>query len=127
MDDKKFTTCLNCIDGRVQLPVIQWIKENYDIDYVDMITEVGMDGILAAENSDIERILRTIDVSLKRSKTNTVFVVGHYDCLGNPVDEKTHKKQICTAAQKLKYLKPFCQIIGLWISDKWLVERIIEL
>ena len=62
MDDKKFITCLNCVDGRVQLPVIQWIKENYNIDYVDMITEAGMDGILAAENSDLERISHIINV-----------------------------------------------------------------
>jgi len=127
MDDKKFMTCLNCIDGRAQLPVIQWIRKSYDIDYVDMITEPGMNGLLAAENSDIERILRITDVSLKRSKSNTVFIVGHYDCLGNSVEDETHKKHICTAAQRLKNLKPFCQILGLWLSKEWLVEKIIEL
>jgi len=126
MDDKKFTTCLNCVDGRVQLPIIHWIKKNYDIDYIDMVTEVGVDGILADENSDIKRILRIMDVSLKRSKSNIIFVVGHYDCLGNSADEKTHKKNILLASERLKILRSFCKVIGLWVSREWLVEKIIE-
>ena len=39
--------CLNCIDGRVQVPVIDWIKDKFKVDHVDMITEPGMDGLLA--------------------------------------------------------------------------------
>ena len=35
------------MDGRVQLPVIQWIKENYRVDFVDVITEAGMDSVLS--------------------------------------------------------------------------------
>jgi len=55
----KFATCLNCMDGRVQLPVIHWIKENYGVDYVDMITEAGMDGALASENyKDMHSLLK---------------------------------------------------------------------
>ena len=43
----KFATALNCMDGRVQLPVIRWGKENYSVDVVDAITEAGMNGILS--------------------------------------------------------------------------------
>ncbi len=124
-----FTTCLNCMDGRVQLPVIQWIKENYSTDYVDMITDAGMDGVLAGENhKDIKSILKKIDISLKRPNLhlNIIFVAGHHDCLGNPVDDETHKRQISIAAEKLKNLRPSAQIIGLWVSDEWKVEKITE-
>lgn len=44
---KSFGTVLNCIDGRVQIPVINWMKENFDLDYVDLITEPGMDKVLS--------------------------------------------------------------------------------
>jgi S-methylmethionine-dependent homocysteine/selenocysteine methylase len=44
---KKFGTAINCMDGRTQLPVLDWVKKNYDVDYVDMITEAGADKILA--------------------------------------------------------------------------------
>jgi hypothetical protein len=49
---REFVTCLNCIDGRVQLPAIHWIKANYEVKYIDMINTPGMDGILADRNSN---------------------------------------------------------------------------
>jgi hypothetical protein len=35
------------MDGRVQLPVIEWMKRNYALDYIDMITEPGSDKIMS--------------------------------------------------------------------------------
>jgi len=32
----KFATAINCMDGRVQLPVINWLMENLSVDYVDI-------------------------------------------------------------------------------------------
>ena len=61
--EKEFVTCLNCIDGRVQLPVINWVMTNYGVKYVDMITTPGMDGILADKNYNIEDILEKIRIS----------------------------------------------------------------
>ncbi|MGR3219980.1 MAG: carbonic anhydrase [Candidatus Anammoxibacter sp.] len=123
----KFATCLNCIDGRVQLPVIHWIKENYDIDYVDMITEAGMDNILVVGNdSNMRNILKKIDVSLTKHHSNIIFIVGHYDCAGNPVDEETHKQHIHTAVKKMKTLTTIDRVVGLWISKEWDVEKIIN-
>ncbi len=46
---KRFGTALNCIDGRTQIPIINWLKENFDVDYVDLITEPGMDKVLAQD------------------------------------------------------------------------------
>ena len=45
------------MDGRVQLPVLTWLKSNYPVDFVDVITEAGMDGVLAKQE-DITEILR---------------------------------------------------------------------
>lgn len=44
---KVFGTALNCIDGRTQIPIINWMKENFGLDYVDLITEPGMDKVLS--------------------------------------------------------------------------------
>jgi len=123
----KFVTCLNCMDGRVQLPVIYWIKENYGVDYVDMITEAGMDGVLADENyKNVDSLIKKIEISLEKHNSRIVFVVGHHDCGGNPVDDKTHKNQICMAVEKVKGWKPSIQIVGLWVSKEWTVEKITE-
>ena len=116
------------MDGRVQEPVIYWIKENYKVDFVDMITEAGMDGVLTGKNSDsIAKIFKKINISLKREGSiNTIFIVGHHDCLGNPVDIETHKKQIFLAVENAKKLAPDSVVVGLWISNKWEAEKIVQ-
>jgi hypothetical protein len=52
---KTFATAINCIDGRTQIPLIEFIKRNYAIDYIDLITEPGPNKILA-ENTDKETL-----------------------------------------------------------------------
>ena len=49
--NKKFATAINCMDGRAQEPVIEYMKKSYGVDYVDMITEPGPNRILA-ENKE---------------------------------------------------------------------------
>ena len=116
-------TCLNCMDGRVQLPVITWIKTNYPVDFVDVITEAGMDGVLAKQE-DISEILRSIKISVNVNKSTRLFVVGHYDCRGNPVDNKYHREEIVNAVKRLRPLWPAQEVVGLWVNDQWQVELV---
>ena len=109
------------MDGRTQLPVIHWIKENYRVDFVDVITEAGMDGVLSSQE-DITEILRSITVSVNVNKSTRLFVVGHYDCRGNPVDEKAHQEHIAKSVKRLKTHWPKLEIIGLWVNNRWQVE-----
>ncbi len=44
----KFGTAINCIDGRTQEPVIDYMKHKYGIDGVDMVTFPGVDGIISS-------------------------------------------------------------------------------
>ena len=114
-------TCLNCMDGRVQLPVLQWIKENYHVDFVDVITEAGMDGVLSKQE-DISEVLRSIAISVDVNKSTRLFVVGHYDCRGNLVEEDVHRQQISNAVNRLKDHWPDHEIVGLWVNKTWQVE-----
>ena len=114
-------TCLNCMDGRVQLPVLNWIRKKYSIDFVDVITAAGMDGVLASRDN-IDEILRSINTSININKSNRVFIVGHYDCRGNSVDEKTHNEHIAMAIKRLKEYWPKLEIVGLWVNNRWQVE-----
>ncbi len=102
------------MDGRVQLPVLQWIKENYQVDYVDVITEAGMDNVLSNQE-DIREVLRSIHISVDVNKSTRLFVVGHFDCRGNPVDEAVHRQEIISAVKRLKGHWPGYEIIGLWV------------
>jgi hypothetical protein len=49
-----FVTAINCIDGRTQLPVINFAQKKYGIDYVDMVTEPGPIKILT-ENKNSKK------------------------------------------------------------------------
>ena len=126
MKDGKFGTCLNCMDGRVQIPAIQWIQKEYGLNYVDMITEAGMDGLLAKGDVDITNIIEKINISLDKHNSEMIFIVGHFDCTGNQVNDETHRKHIRMAVERLKGIKSSCKGIGLWVSKEWLVEKIIE-
>lgn len=122
--EPKYVTCLNCIDGRAQLPVIQWITLNHQIDFVDMITEPGMDGVLADKNSNLEDILRKLDISRDAHKTSEIFVVGHFDCAANPVGKHTHHEHIKQSVQRMKNLRPQCEVSGLWVENQHTVKLI---
>ena len=56
--DKAFACAINCMDGRVQDAVKNYMKENYGVDYVDLVTEPGPNKILA-ENAD-ETVIENI-------------------------------------------------------------------
>ena len=117
-------TCLNCMDGSAQLPVLTWIKANYPVDYVDLITEAGMDGVLAGQ-SDISEIQRSINVSVKLNRSTRLFVVGHHDCRGNPVTEQRHREDVAAAVKRLIPLWPDQEVTGLWVNSQWQVERVV--
>lgn len=117
-------TCLNCMDGRVQLPVLQWIKANYQVDFVDVITEAGMDNVLSNQE-DIKEVLRSINISVNVNKSTRLFVVGHYDCRGNPVEESVHRQEINSSVKRLKEHWPHHEVIGLWVNKSWAVEIVI--
>ncbi|MFA5271858.1 MAG: carbonic anhydrase [Candidatus Omnitrophota bacterium] len=114
-------TCLNCIDGRVQLPILHWIREQYQINFVDVITAAGMDGVLASQDN-IDEIIRSVNISVNINKSTRIFIVGHYDCRGNFVDEKTHREQLTKSVKRLKTYFPKLEIIGLWVNCNWQVE-----
>jgi len=116
----KFVTCLNCIDGRVQLPVLQWIINNYQISFVDMITEPGIVSIISDNKNPLfDSILEKVKISLNIHNSNTIFVIGHDDCAGNPESQQIQKNQIIRSVEILKNkisdINPSCKILGLWI------------
>ena len=123
---REFVTCLNCMDGRVQLPVINWILSNYEVKYADMITAPGMDGLLA-DSDDISDILEKISVSRTVHATDHIFVVGHYNCLTNPVTDETHKNQIVSAVKRIKEFNSDCNVIGLWVDQCFMIQQILKI
>ena len=77
---QKFATALNCMDGRTQLPVIEFVKKASGVSHVDLITEQGMVKLLS-ELSDndplIQRIMEKLDISVTAHGSRVIAVAGH--------------------------------------------------
>jgi len=126
MSEGKFATAINCMDGRVQLPVTAFLKKKYGVDYVDMITEPGPNGILAVNNdqSIIDSIKRRVGISTTKHGSKHIAIAGHHDCAGNPVDKDTHLAHIRSAIKAVKSWGVKAEVIGLWVDDKWKVSEV---
>ncbi|MCK8823845.1 carbonic anhydrase [Fuchsiella alkaliacetigena] len=127
MEEGSFVTAINCIDGRVQLPVINWLHEEYGVDYVDMITEPGPNLILADEEdkATIKSIKNRVEVSTKKHNSELIAVIGHYDCAANLADKTTQIEQIKDSIELVNSWNLGVEIIGLWVNRDWQVETVV--
>ena len=122
-----FCTAISCMDGRVQLPVINYLKMKLGIDFVDVITEPGPIKILS-EGTDvqaIERIKRCIGISIEKHGSKFVTLSAHHDCAGNPEEKEIQLKQLLASIEVIKSWHFDVKIMGLWIDDQWTANEII--
>lgn len=122
----KFATAINCMDGRVQTPVIEFLKNTYNIDYVDMVTEAGINKILAENEqmSTIDSIKSRVDISINKHFSKLVAIVGHYDCGGNPANKQKQKEHIKIAIENFKLWNYDVEVIGLWVDESLEVQQV---
>jgi hypothetical protein len=122
---KNFGIALNCIDGRTQLSVIEWMKSHFCLDYIDLITEPGMDGVLSHGTSkEIGRIKDKVIISINAHNSRTLAVVGHYDCAANPVSDSEHIKDIAMSVNIVNSWNLPLMVIGLWVDEFWKVHLV---
>ncbi len=119
----KFVTAINCIDGRAHYPVKSWLQASFDAEFVDRITEPGVDKLLAGGAADvIEGIKQQVLISVNAHDSKTLAVVGHHDCAANPVSETQHRHDIRAAVATVQAWGLPVQVIGLWVNSEWQVE-----
>ena len=127
MSEKKFVTAINCMDGRVQLPVIEWMKKEYKADYVDMITEPGPNKILTEKEpgSCVDSIKKRVEISVLKHASKIIAITSHDDCAGNPIEKETQLHQIKESVETIRSWGFNIPVIGLWIDDLWTVHKIV--
>ena len=121
-----FYTAINCMDGRVQLPVINYLQNRFKADYIDMVTEAGPVLYLAekTDSKQTQSILHRADISINNHNSIGVAVIAHHDCAGNPVDDQTQMEQLEPAMNFLANYYQEVKIIGLWIDSAGAVKEV---
>ncbi|HCX64759.1 MAG TPA: hypothetical protein DHN33_06070 [Eubacteriaceae bacterium] len=124
---KMFVTALNCMDGRVQEPLIDWAKQYLQASYVDMITEPGVDRFFCRKDQlEPGTIFEKITISTEQHGSDSVIVAGHHDCAGHPVSDEQHRQDVHHSIQNLKERFPDIRWIGLFIDSNWEVELLVD-
>lgn len=114
------------MDGRTQIPVIEWLKEKYSADFVDMVTEPGPVKLISEgfERTKILSIKERVEISVKKHNSKIVAIVAHYDCAGNPVGKDVQIQQLIKAIREINSWDYDVEVIGLWVNDKWQVGEV---
>ncbi|HLY30179.1 MAG TPA: carbonic anhydrase [Ktedonobacterales bacterium] len=119
MANDPFGTAINCIDGRAQRPVADWVATYGQVKFVDMITEPGADGVIARGSSErLPQIRQAVEISVVAHNSTILAIAGHDGCAAHPVSEDEHKADIRKAAQVIAGWGLPVRIVGLWV-DSW--------
>ena len=114
-----FATVLNCMDGRVQVPVTLHLLDRFGVDYIDTITEAGMVRYLSdeMESPQTESTLHSILISIEKHGSRQIAIVAHDDCANNPIPAEMQQDQVRVSMRRLNQHFPHCQILGLWVDE----------
>ncbi|MEE9542513.1 MAG: carbonic anhydrase [Thermodesulfobacteriota bacterium] len=124
----RFCTVVNCIDGRVQLPVIKYLQKRFNVEYVDSVTEAGPSLTLSEgkDSASIQTILKRLKISIESHNSVGVAIAGHYGCAGNPASQADKIIHIQKATQFVRQHYKNIEIIGLYVDKEWKVHEVID-
>lgn len=127
MAQATFATAINCMDGRTQQPVTEWMKREFGVDYVDAITEPGADKALTTgPAAQVASIRSRVLISVDGHGSRNIAVVGHHDCAGNPVSKESHLEMTRKAVEVVASWGLSVRVLGLWVDEDWQVEVIAD-
>ncbi len=121
-----FCTVINCMDGRMQLPVIKFLQKRFHAKHVDTITAPGPNLILAKGDDLmlVEHIMRCLDISVSKHGSTSIAIVGHEDCAGNPTEKGEQFIHLRLAHDRVKDAFPDCDVTTLWVTVKGRIEEV---
>lgn len=112
------------MDGRIQRKVSDYLGTSFGVRHLDTITTAGLIRHVAADTAQTGMLFENVEVSMKAHGSNKLAVVAHHDCAGNPVSDRVQKQEIATARTRLDEMYRDAEVIGLWLNEQLIVERI---
>lgn len=120
----RFATSLSCIDGRVQGPLSEWIRKRSGAEYVDTVTEPGMDRVLSGGGAAAEALRKKAVVSIRAHGSRTIVVSGHADCAGNPVPDDEHVRQVAECMRVAESWGTGAEVLGAFVDSERKVVQV---
>lgn len=123
-DSGGFCTAINCMDGRTQTPVNEFLAKYFGVAYVDAVTEPGPIRILSEQSNSqlVNSILERVRISVDTHGSVGIGIVAHYDCAGNPVARDEQLVQLRSAVTFIRSSFDGVRVVGLWLGEDWKVE-----
>lgn len=122
-----FGSAVNCIDGRAQLPVIEWVKFHGHVEYVDLITEPGAVGVICGGDLRSSNYIRErLMTSVRVHTPSIIAVAGHFECIANPVGVEDQKEQIRDSATSLKSWHKQTRVVGLFVNEYGSIDLVSD-
>jgi len=114
------------MDGRTQLPVIQFLMKRFNVKYVDMLTDAGPLGILTKdpESERAQAFVERVTTVIRVHDVKQLAIAGHWDCRGNPVPKERQLEQQKETVERFRTIFPQLEIIGLWVDEAEEVHEI---
>jgi hypothetical protein len=100
------------MDGRIQMPIYQWLQAKYSAKYVDTITEPGIDKLFF-DSSKAAEIKSKVLISVNKHNSSVILV-----------SKEEHMQQIKNAVSVIKSWKLSVKVAGAWINENWQVIEI---
>lgn len=121
-----FCTLICCMDGRFIHIINEYIRSNYDYEYVDTITDAGPANKVVHEDYIREVEDKIVLISIKKHKSTHVFIAGHSDCAGCPTDDETQKGYIRKSADMLFEHLEGISVTGLFAYENGDIEILAD-
>ena len=114
------------MDGRIQEPIIAYMKNAYAADYVDAVTEAGPPLLLDenAKTAIVDNVHARVEISRTKHGSKVLAVSGHHDCAGDPVDEATQLERLKRVVSQLRERYPSIEVVCLYVDGTWSVRKI---
>src|SRR5262245_3075414 len=99
------------------------MRDMLSVDYVDLVTHPGVDGLLAKEPERAGDILRaSIDISIQRHGSPVLALVGHHECAANAGSADLHREQLLRGLRVLQNWELGVKLIALWVNADWQID-----
>jgi hypothetical protein len=133
--DGAFGTVLGCMDGRCQEKATAFAKQLFGVDYVDTITEPGIDKLLAGGSHRVVRspflrwrlrkyLKAKATISAQGHGSKWCLIMGHCGCAGNPVSLEAHVKHLKRAQQRVEGWQLFSGVRAAVFDEGWKITEI---